>query len=426
MLVEFSVANFKSFKNLQNFSMEAAPISSKFSELDKENVALVGKKLKLLKSKAVYGANASGKSNLVQALSFFKEMIIFSVRNEEIILKDYKPFLLSTETRELPGFFQGIFVVDGKQFRYGFEVFDNRIVSEWLFGPAEKRQVAYFTREGQNITVNSKQFAEGKPLMGLGKEVNDIFRENSLFLTAVSAFNGTISKSITQFFKGRFWPFQGIHDQALFDIAVELMANVGKLQEELEMLQNADIGIVGLRREEKEGGNNYFFLPSQSRPREFQILTERTVFDEEGNPVDRVEFAMTSQESEGTKKLFSIIPVLLPLLRQGGVLLIDEYDARLHPVLTRSLIELFHSEATNPGNAQLIFVTHNTNLLNPRLLRRDQISFAEKDRFGATHLFSLVELKGVRNDASFEKDYIKGKYGAIPFLGNLNALFETK
>ena len=426
MLIEFSVSNFKSFKNLQNFTMEAAPIASKFSELDEKNVATLSPKMKLLKSKAVYGANASGKSNLIQALSFFKEMIIFSVRNEEIIQKDYKPFLLSTETRDLPGFFQGIFVVEGKKYRYGFEVKDNQIETEWLFGPAEKRQVAYFTREGQQININSKQFAEGKPFMGLGQEANDIFRENSLFLTAVSAFNGAISKSITQFFKGRFWPFQGIHDQALFDIAVELMANVGKLQEELEMLQNADIGIVGIRREEKEGANKYFFLPSQSRPREFQILTERTVFDEEGKAVDRVEFAMTSQESEGTKKLFSIIPVLLPLLRHGGVLLIDEYDARLHPILTTSLIELFHDEKTNPGNAQLIFVTHNTNLLNPRLLRRDQISFAEKDRFGATHLYSLVELRGVRNDASFEKDYIKGKYGAIPFLGNLAAIFEDK
>ncbi|MBK7410268.1 MAG: ATP-binding protein [Saprospirales bacterium] len=128
-------------------------------------------------------------------------------------------------------------------------------------------------------------------------------------------------------------------------------------------------------------------------------------------------------EAEGTKKLFHLSPLLFSVLKKGSILFIDELDARMHPKLTRKVVELFHSETTNPNNAQLIFVTHDSNLLDAHLLRRDQISFAKKDKQGATELYSLVEYKGVRNDASYEKDYLLGKYEAIP--ENLNVLEDV-
>lgn len=136
-----------------------------------------------------------------------------------------------------------------------------------------------------------------------------------------------------------------------------------------------------------------------------------------------IAFNLNTQVAEGTKKMFSMSPIIFSVLDLGTTLAIDEFDARMHPNLTRKIVELFHSTKTNPNNAQLIFVTHDTNLLDAKLLRRDQISFAKKDKFGATEIYSLVEFKGVRNDASYEKDYLLGKYEAVPT--NLNLVEEA-
>lgn len=154
-------------------------------------------------------------------------------------------------------------------------------------------------------------------------------------------------------------------------------------------------------------------------------------FDADGNRVDLVNFDMDNQESDGTQKLFALSGPIVGALQEGRVLIVDELDARLHPLMTCGLVKLFNSRETNPRHAQLIFTTHDTNLLDKELFRRDQIWFTEKDRQGATDLYSLAEFRiktasqsksAVRNDASFEKDYIAGRYGAIPFLGDLHRM----
>ena len=131
---------------------------------------------------------------------------------------------------------------------------------------------------------------------------------------------------------------------------------------------------------------------------------------------------MLFDESEGSKKMFEVSPLILDALNENRVLIMDEFDARFHPLLTRKIVELFNSNL-NKGS-QFVFATHDTNLLNAKLLRRDQVCFVEKDKYGASHFYSLVDFKGVRNDASFEKDYVSGKYGAIPFLGDFSSIIE--
>ena len=138
--------------------------------------------------------------------------------------------------------------------------------------------------------------------------------------------------------------------------------------------------------------------------------------------VGNVPFILSGQESEGTIKMFELSPFIFNALNEGRTLIIDEFDSRFHPLLTKKIVELFNSESNK--NSQLIFTTHDTNLLSSEILRRDQIDFVEKDKYGASHLYTLVEIKGVRNNASFEKDYIQGKYGAIPFLGNFSSLLN--
>ncbi|NJN24349.1 MAG: ATP-binding protein [Acaryochloridaceae cyanobacterium RL_2_7] len=135
-------------------------------------------------------------------------------------------------------------------------------------------------------------------------------------------------------------------------------------------------------------------------------------------------FDIQDQESEGTQKIFALAGPLVDILENGRVLVVDEFDARLHPLISRAIVELFNSGESNPNNAQFILMTHDTNLLTNRIFRRDQIWFTEKDQYGATDLYSLAEYKGVRNDDPYENNYIKGRYGAIPYIGNLESIID--
>jgi len=147
-------------------------------------------------------------------------------------------------------------------------------------------------------------------------------------------------------------------------------------------------------------------------------------FNSQKEKIGEANLQFSSSQSEGTLKMFEISSFIIKAIENGETLVIDEFDARLHPLISKKIVELFNSQGNS--SAQLIFVTHDTNLLSADLLRRDQIDFVEKDKYGESHLYSLVQFKGIRNSASFEKDYIKGKYGAIPFLGDFNQLFNTE
>ena len=157
-----------------------------------------------------------------------------------------------------------------------------------------------------------------------------------------------------------------------------------------------------------------------------RILVSHKQFNAEFNAIERpILLDLDAHESEGTLKLYELSPFIYKALEQGTALIIDEFDARLHPRISKKIIEIFNDPRTNPKNAQLLVVTHDTNLLSANLFRRDQILFVEKDKYGASHLYSLAEFKGVRNDASFESNYLMGRYGAVPFLNNLNSVFAN-
>jgi hypothetical protein len=156
-----------------------------------------------------------------------------------------------------------------------------------------------------------------------------------------------------------------------------------------------------------------------------EVRTQHQKFDGAGQPAGVEHFEMEAHESEGTKKLFALAGLLADTLRAGQILVIDEFDARLHPLITQAIIGLFNSPKTNPHHAQLIFTTQDTNLLDRRFFRRDQVWFTEKDRQGATQLYSLAEFR-VRNDASFGRDYIRGKYGAVPYVGELGRIVSEE
>ncbi|HMN26884.1 MAG TPA: ATP-binding protein [Caldilineaceae bacterium] len=429
MLIEFTIGNYKSFKEKATLSMVATNVVSKDKSVDENNVCLINDDLSLLKSVAVYGANASGKSNLIAALRFMRRYVLDSSKesqsDEPIPVKSFR---LSTETDKAASFFEVVFLLEGRQYRYGFEVDRERVISEWLYHVPARREAKLFERTAEGITATSV-FKEGKDL-------ESRTRDNALFLSVVAQFNGKLSQSILRWFRS-LTIISGLQDSELMRQTVKILEDSKTKDEILWLIKELGVGIDDVRVQQLPFISS---MPSNT-PAELRsvfddlakLLAERSIhfedrfeiqtvhrqYDATGKPVSEAIFDLETDESEGTKKIFALAGTVVSILQNGQILVIDELDARLHPLIIRTLINLFNSRQTNPQNAQLIFATHDTNLLCKELFRRDQIWFTEKDRFGATHLYSLVEYK-VRNDASFESNYIQGRYGAIPYIGDLS------
>ena len=424
MFIEFSVGNFRSFKDTVTLSAVAATIRSQPPELDTENVFVVDDQLALLKSVAVYGANASGKSNIIAALRFMRFFVLTSLRELRVSQPlTVEPFRLSTETLGQPSHFEVVLRLDEVIYRYGFEITAEQITREWLFHATGKREAYLFKRDATGISVNPRTFREGQ---GLESRT----RADALFLSVAAQFNSELALRLITWFSALMINL-GVDDPDALRTARQQFSRLDDRQAIIAFITHLDLGIEDLapdrvRVEQRE-------LPTDDRePTSLSRITRTTTpriktfhprYDGAGNRVDHEPLDLDDNESQGTQRLFILALPLLHALRVGGMIAIDEIDARLHPLLTRAIVRLFHSRETNPRNAQLICTTHDTNLLDARMLRRDQIWFVEKSQRGASDLYSLVEYRMdkriVRNDASFEKDYIAGRYGAIPYLGSL-------
>ena len=423
MLIGFSVGNYKSFKETVTLSMVASSITEEDKELNENNVFPINDKLSLLKSAAIYGANASGKSNLIAAINFMKWFVLNSSKETQVSdAIDIEPFRLSTETEKEPSFFEIVFLLEDKTFRYGFEVNAREVVSEWLFQADDTEEKMLFERDFDNYILDD--FPEGQG-------ISDKTRSNALFLSVVAQFNGKISGKILLWFSKNLQLISGLQDTQYRKETLESFENDRHRHDILEFIKKLDLGILDIDPENTpvffisdntaQYGGPYGSLYPYSETKT-TVYTSHRKYDADGKQTSKMErFDMEKHESEGTNKLFALAGILLDSLRTGKILLIDELDARLHPLITRELICLFNSNETNPHNAQLIFTTHDTNLLSSKTFRKDQIWFTEKDNKGATDLYSLVEYK-VGKNASFERDYIIGKYGAIPFIGNFKEL----
>lgn len=429
MLIQFTVGNYRSIREEVTLNMTAVKHIKEFAD---ENMFIAGR-YSLLKSAVLYGANASGKSNVFNALGFFKWFTINSFKETQLDDEiDVTPFKLHTDYQDKPSSFEGSFLIDGIKYRYGYEVDRKRVRTEWLLKADKTKEQPLFVRDQDEIEVY-KGFVEGEHLEGKT-------RDNALFLSVVSQFNGKISGDIIKWFKG-FNIISGLTDRNYEGFTADLINDNNKSAKEflVRQIKDADLGISNIEVDKTEisKGNMPDNLPEEVgtmileelKDRKgvmYSITTLHDIYSAEGNTTDTARFNFESEESEGTKKYFRLTGPILDTLVRGQVLVIDELDARLHPLLTQQIVQLFNSSETNPNNAQLIFATHDTNLLSACTFRRDQIWFVEKDRTGGSDLYSLAEYKlpkgKVRKDASFEQDYIKGRYGAIPFLGDFKAL----
>ena len=422
MLLEFSVANYLSFKSKTTLSLFATPI--------KEHVdtnIFSTERHDLLKGAVIYGANASGKSNFIKAMSTMRRLVLQSFEQSSADELDIIPFLLSTETEDAPSFFEAVFLIDNTRYRYGFEVNNHNVNAEWLFEAQKQAEKPLFIREQEGIEVMTKVFPEGRDL-------EERTRENALFLAVVDQFNGKIAKKIMKWFNN-FITISGLSHEGYKGVTFGMLENKETQKTLLDFYKKLDLGFDDLAISKKPFDPKE--LPSEMPEGllkqlvtdlegafKIDIKTIHKKYDSKDKVVGKIEFDMRSQESSGTNKLFNISGPVFDVLNNGGALVVDELDASLHPLLTLAITKLFNSKEFNRNNAQLIFATHDTNLLYYGNYRRDQIYFVEKNKYGASEMYSLVEYKEegktIRKDRSFEKDYIEGRYGAIPFIGNLS------
>jgi hypothetical protein len=417
MLIKFKVGNYLSFKDEVELCMEPSSIR----EYADDNIAPGHN---LLKSAVLYGANSSGKSNLLKAIAFMKKFIIESSKDKQANEKiEVERFKLSTETETTPSHFEVEFFCGEIKYRYGFEVDINRVHGEWLYFTEKIKEYACFVREKDTITLYDPSFQT----QAQGLETRT--RINALFLSVVAQFNGATATDILHWFENLKFisdlqhPFNisytarlieedNSHSKAIHKFLVA--ADLGFKEVISEKLQIPED--MGLSKEIKE----YLFF--KNKPAR-QVNTLHFKYDANKNSVGEVQFDLTKNESLGTQKYFSMAGYIVDALMNSTVLVIDELDSRLHPALSSLIVKLFNCKNNNKENAQLIFATQNTNLLSKKILRRDQILLTTKSLTGATAI-SALSTHDVRSDEAFEKHYLQGDYGAIPHIKELN-IFEN-
>ncbi|MRS05051.1 ATP-binding protein, partial [bacterium] len=331
------------------------------------------------------------------------------------------PFRLDRASEQKPSFFEIIFRLDDTSYRYGFEVTSEKVETEWLFYSPHGKETKLFIREGNDI----------KPSRGFkgGQAAKKLTRSNALFISVSAQFNSETAINVLSWFKS-VGVISGLDDSGYEDFTAKKFSEDPKFRTNiLDLIKGFDVGINNVIIEQVNINDPKVF--PEDMPQELKEYVIKQMKDSEGfvnfksvhqrdcgnGKTDEIPFDM-DDESEGTQKLFFLSGPIIDTLSQGKLLIIDEIEARMHTLLTRKLISMFNSEINNPNHAQLIFATQDTNLLSNKLFRRDQIWFVEKDEMGSSHLYSLAELK-VRKERDYENDYLQGRYGGIPMLGEM-------
>lgn len=423
MLIDFSVTNYRSILERQTLSMAA---SSYFKELEVPNTfdpGLLEKVPRLLRSAVMYGPNASGKSTLIQALSFVKDRVLNSQKESQADdAIDTVPFKLTADSRAADSEFEVTFVEQDVRYEYGFRCNRQRFTEEWLFayplGRAQKWFHRVFDQEaGKDAYKFSKSF-EGDRKRQDWKEQT---RANALFFSTAIQLNNEQLRPAFNWFKERLRVVDSAHG---FNAGYTMTRCIddGDKSKVIEFMNLADLSIADVRVRKA------IFSPD-TLPKSFPTKVKEEISRQmSGKEVATMKFIHSDtqsnqpiefdedEESDGTRAIFAFAGPWLDVTENERVLVVDELDASLHPLVLRHLVKLLHHMGTK---AQLIFTTHDTSLLSQKLLRRDQIWFMEKNESRATRLYPLSDFSPRENEA-VERGYLNGRYGGIPFLKELD------
>ena len=424
MIIEFSVKNYRSIRDLQTISFKATGLKSPAgSEIDSNNI-VKSDGVSLLKTVGLYGANASGKSNMLMALSYFARAAGALALDSRRVRPLYDPFLFETSNEGC--FFQIVLLLNGKKYRYGFVVNksdnvpgknssnDVKIESEWLYGNVDKNMTRLFLRVGQEVKENKLPTSEGVVIP------TKLPYPHTLFLAHAAAFDAKgIPEQIVSYLERHIINnivyknvFRGVSISAIKESTPLFLSFLKRF--------NMNYDDIELIDDESYVDVKYLGFPLN------KVLLKRTTHDGNNKPLS---MNLEYRESAGNKKIFDLAGVLLVAFISEDdpfLIVIDEIDSNFHPSLLIKLIGMFNNPKINRSNSQLLFTSHDTNLMSPSIMRRDQFYFAEKQEDESTRLYSLADLRGIRNDADFAKQYLAGYYGDLPVLNDYTEVEENE
>lgn len=411
MLINFTFSNHLSFRDEANVSFEATSFRKKTENYRKVNDQ------KILSSLAIYGANASGKSNVIDALQFAVNFITNSSSSKPTNKIKTKPYLLDSISDCLPSKFTFEFLFKTKTYRYSFSVSKEEVLYENLemYNREEALYFDLFLRKNRRITLNENKM--------LDRDIIGKTRSNVLFLSALAQWNNKLALGITDWFDSISFIDNNNIDRMLpsIEAVVDLLSD-----QLLDSVKTADFGIESIAM----GDDNTAKDLPDDMPKQLKDLilsgdikqfpdykTVHAKYNDKNEKVGSVEFSLLENESDGTKKFISILPLLLYTLTKGGILVIDELENYLHPLLVKYIIDFFHNKNLNK-RAQLLMTTHDVHLLDADVFRCDQLYIASKDKFGASELYSLTDFENIEYIKKKELSlyYLSGKFGGVPML----------
>lgn len=410
MLIQFKLQNYRSYRDEVTLSM----VASSLTEHPEHLISHCG--FNLLRTGIIFGSNASGKSNLFKALIFMRRLVFVSHRRPSTSEIEAEPFLLDRMSAKEPSLFEIVFLSDECIYRYGFMVNTELVVREWLYirnCSKYAREHMVFDRHAQEIELG-QQHTLPEDIVSL---MHGSLRKNALLISFLDQFNNSEAGQVIRFFNSLSIDVGRVRSFTRLPFVLEKKIVPHAWIE--RFLQLADLGIDGLeitkltdtKTAQNEDIDSIYKEPY--RGQSLKVSAVHKYYDHESDDTYTELFDLAHQESAGTNRLVDLAVKLYPVLKKGGVLIIDEIDNSMHYFLTRIVIELFQNPKTNPKHAQLIFTTHDIIHLDRHSFRRDEIWFVDKDYRNSSKLYSLAEF-GVRKDASYDVDYLRGKYRAIP------------
>lgn len=397
MLIELKFRNFLSYKDETILNLTKVKL---FKELENTNL-IKNQYFDLLKTTAVFGTNGGGKTNLIGAMAFMKNIVHNSFaeslkKEEDRGRKDYY-FKLSEGADIEPSSFEVSFIKNQILYRYGFEIRGYEIISEWLFRKVET-ETLLFRRENKNFKINNKSFNEGN------KYKNDV-NPNVLFLSHLAQNNAKISSELFEWFNN-LNAVSGLINEHYQNVTKELL----RVDKKFKIWLSLAVKFLNITNVEST--------------EEKKIVAFHNKFDKNNIIIDTVPFDFELNESDGTIKLIYLLGAFYDTLLSGKVLFIDELDSKLHPNLNRKLLDFFHK--FNSHNAQLVFTAHDSVLLDKDIFRRDQIWFVDRDKFGVSELYPMSDFGAdvVRNTSDYRKKYLDMTFGAANTIEISNQLIE--
>jgi AAA15 family ATPase/GTPase len=414
MLLRFGIANYRSLRDRQELSFVASSLDDIESGLIEARHVPGHKVLPVL---VIYGANAAGKTAVINALDWMRSAVLYShSRGKPDGKIPRTPFALDASCASLPSQCEVDFLLQDVRYHYGFEAADRAFTSEWLFAYPNDRRQALFEREGM-------QFRFGRNLKGRNQIISELTRPNSLFLSAAAQNGHDELTKVAGYFES-----MTIGELAQKEISSSVLGR--KIDERvLKFLTTAGTGVVDYRVTEWDPDVEHRefqeFMVELANKKSIDLKIDRCnlQFSHKGADGGAVYFGLHN-ESEGTRRLIRLLLPVFKALDAGTTMLVDELDASLHTQACELVIALFASPRTNPNGAQLVATTHDTNLLRSSHLRRDQVWLTEKDSRGATHLYPLTDFRTRKGD-NLARGYLQGRYGAIPFAGDTSDILAA-